>query len=108
MSRWWGIVCLVLSLVVLVAERAVHAQVTVTLEADRDNTIYEENQNSNGAGLTVTIGRTSGNMGTLSRRALLRFDVASSLPVGATGLVLRRFSRAHPRVASKAAQHIGT
>ena len=80
----WGLVGFVLSLVLLVAERPVQAQATLTSEPDRDNTIYEENQNSNGAGPTVTIGRTSGNMGTLSRRALLRFDVAGDLPIGAT------------------------
>jgi hypothetical protein len=68
----------------LFTERPVQAQATVTLEPDRDNTIYEESQNSNGAGRTVTIGRTSGNMGTLSRRALLRFDITDKLPVGAT------------------------
>lgn len=78
----WGLVGFVLSLVLLVAEEPAQAQATVTLEPDRDNTIYEENQNSNGAGRTVTIGRTSGNMETLSRRALLRFDIADNLPVG--------------------------
>ena len=80
----WGFVGLVLSFVLLVTTQPAQGQATVTREPDQDNTIYEENQNSNGAGRTVTIGRTSGNMGTLSRRALLRFDIADDLPVGAT------------------------
>ncbi|MGB5374423.1 MAG: DNRLRE domain-containing protein [Polyangiales bacterium] len=79
----WRII-FVLSFVLLVAEQSAGAQPMATYEPDRDNTIYEENENSNGAGLTVTIGRTSGNMGTLSRRALLRFDIAPDLPKGAT------------------------
>lgn len=81
-ASWWA--WPVLSFFLLIAEQPARAQVTVTLESDRDNTIYEEGQNSNGAGLTVTIGRTSGNMGTLSRRALLHFDLTDELPVGAT------------------------
>lgn len=75
---------LALSTLILVAPQRALAQATIAFEPDRDNTIYEESENSNGAGPTITIGRTSGSMGTLSRRGLLRFDVAADLPRGAT------------------------
>lgn len=78
------LVAVLLSLYLCLGAVTARAQSSSTYEPDRDNTIYEENENSNGAGLTVTIGRTSGNMGTLSRRALVRFDVGGDLPKGAT------------------------
>ncbi|MDH3655101.1 MAG: DNRLRE domain-containing protein [Myxococcales bacterium] len=82
--RSWCRIGLLISVLLLVVEQPARAQSSVTYEPDRDNTIYEENENSNGAGPTVTVGRTSGSMGTLSRRALLRFDVTAGLPKGAT------------------------
>lgn len=77
-------VAIALSTLILVAPQPVRAQGAITLEPDRDNTIYEESENSNGAGPIITIGRTSGGMSTLSRRGLLRFDVGADLPRGAT------------------------
>jgi hypothetical protein len=77
-------VALASSCLILVAPQPARAQVAIAFEPDRDNTIYEESENSNGAGPIITIGRTSGSVGTLSRRGLLRFDVAADLPRGAT------------------------
>ena len=59
------------------------AQTEVTLAATQDNTLYEDNDGdtSNGAGQYLFIGQT--NQGDL-RRALLKFDVASGVPAGAT------------------------
>jgi len=54
---------------------------TATIGADRDNTIYSESTFSNGMGQHFHAGANSqGNV----RRALLRFDVASAVPAGAT------------------------
>lgn len=56
---------------------------SVTIQATQDNTLYEDGENdlSNGYGQHVFIGATDG---LHKRRALLRFEVASSLPEGAT------------------------
>lgn len=55
------------------------AQTTVTLTADRDNTIYSESNNtSNGAGQNIFAGVTNRSA---IRRALLHFDL-SSVPAG--------------------------
>ena len=55
---------------------------TLTLSAVRDNTMYSESSNqSNGAGQFIFTGRT-GFGGT--RRALIRFDPAASIPAGST------------------------
>ncbi len=56
---------------------------TVTIEPDKDNTLYEDSNGSlsNGVGIYLFTGKT--NSGDL-RRALLHFDVASSIPAGAT------------------------
>lgn len=56
------------------------SQVTVDIIPDRDNSIYSENNNSNGTG-KLYAGRTcSGN----NRRALIHFDIAANVPAGAT------------------------
>ena len=55
---------------------------TVELAASSDTTLYEENTDfGNGAGDYLFIGRNGG--GSL-RRTLIAFDVAGSLPPGAT------------------------
>ena len=54
-------------------------QVT-TLEPVADNTIYEENDNSNGVGVYLFAGATNNNN---ARRALVRFDL-TAIPAGAT------------------------
>ena len=61
---------------------------TVTLEPDLDNTLYEYlgvGDFSNGKGNHIFAGRTNGqsNPPPQSRRAVLRFDVAGSVPAGA-------------------------
>ncbi|UCE87149.1 MAG: multicopper oxidase domain-containing protein, partial [Deltaproteobacteria bacterium] len=55
----------------------------VTLEASKDNTLYEDASGSlsNGAGARLFSGAT-GNVGV--RRALIAFDVADSVPAGST------------------------
>lgn len=55
-------------------------EVTRTITADKDNTMYSENSNSNGAGSNLFAGQTSGGN---RRRALLHFNL-SSIPAGAT------------------------
>jgi len=75
------------SVALLLAALALPSQaVTVALSPDKDNTIYEESGTlSNGAGDFLFTGNTNGILGpNISRRALLSFDFASSLPVGAT------------------------
>lgn len=59
-----------------------HAEL-VSLSATRDATIYESasGESANGAGQYLFAGRTNQN---LARRALLRFDIASAIPDGAT------------------------
>jgi len=52
----------------------------ITLEPVADNTLYEENNNSNGAGIHLFAGATNNNN---ARRALVRFDLGS-IPAGAT------------------------
>jgi hypothetical protein len=58
----------------------VNAQVTINIEPDRDNSIYSESNNSGGDGPLFSGETCTGN----SRRALIHFDVAGNLPVGAT------------------------
>jgi hypothetical protein len=60
---------------------------TVTLEPSKDNTIFEEEGDlSNGKGIHLFVGRTStvNPAGVSNRRCLLAFDVAGSVPAGAT------------------------
>ncbi|MCP3915301.1 MAG: DNRLRE domain-containing protein [bacterium] len=65
----------------ILAASASHAQVSVVLEAEIDNTLYAQSGDlSNGAGYFLFIGHTAQS---ISRRALLRFDV-SGIPAGST------------------------
>jgi spore coat protein A len=57
----------------------------VTVISDLDNTMFSENGGlSNGAGTHLFAGQTKGDLGTLVRRGLVGFDVAGSIPAGAT------------------------
>ena len=58
------------------------SQVQVTLDASKDNTLYQDSAGalSNGAGQHIFVGRT--NVGGLIRRALVAFNVAGSIPPG--------------------------
>ena len=59
---------------------------TVTLEPAKDNTIFSESNNSNGRGFLFsgsTQGRTIDGTTLGSRRALIQFDLAGSIPSGA-------------------------
>ncbi len=58
-------------------------QVNLALPADRDNTMYEGSNNSNGAGPEIYAGQTGPNGGETRRRALLRFNL-STVPTGAS------------------------
>ncbi|GAB5554095.1 MAG: hypothetical protein Sapg2KO_36860 [Saprospiraceae bacterium] len=58
----------------------VQAQTTVMLPASKDNSLFSENNNSNGGGDDLFTGRT--NQGNL-RRTLIQFDL-STIPSGAT------------------------
>jgi hypothetical protein len=76
----WFVLCLVL------ATTAVGRAETVTLEPVKDNTLFEDQEGllSNGEGRHLYAGRVSfQNLG-LVRRALIAFDVAASVPAGAT------------------------
>ena len=55
----------------------------VLLNPTADNTLYENPAGalSNGAGISLFVGRT---ISAGTRRAVLRFDVASSIPAGST------------------------
>jgi hypothetical protein len=72
----------ILGLIVLLSFRTtLQAQEqSITLEPEADNTIYEENDNSNGAGVYLFAGATNNNN---ARRTLVRFDL-SGIPAGAT------------------------
>ncbi len=61
------------------------AQIQVTIDADRDNTLYENPSGtlSNGAGDNFFVGRTNQGSGSI-RRGLLRFNVAARIPSNAT------------------------
>ncbi|MCB0184110.1 MAG: DNRLRE domain-containing protein [Caldilineaceae bacterium] len=56
---------------------------TVVLTSTKDNTLYEDTEGdvSNGMGAFFFVGKTAGGS---NRRGLLAFDVAGSLPAGAT------------------------
>ena len=61
----------------------VPATTSANLAASKDNTIYQESENSNGAGISIFSGATDiGNNGAV-RRALLAFDL-SPIPAGST------------------------
>lgn len=67
---------------------SVYAQTTVSLSAVKDNTLYQSNTGnlSDGKGEFLFIGRTNANTTPdgLIRRAILKFDVAASIPANAT------------------------
>lgn len=74
-------ICFLAGLFLLACIPDAVAQTTVTITADKDNTIYSESGNtSNGAGQNIFAGATGGGN---VRRALIRFDL-SSIPSGAT------------------------
>ncbi|GEM_PF-319238 len=54
---------------------------TTTIEPEADTTLFQGFENSNGAGIFLFAGNTN-RFG--ERRALLRFDIAGSVPVGST------------------------
>lgn len=72
-----------LAFVLVLSAPSVFAQTsTVNIFPSKDNTIYQKDQsNSNGAGEFILAGVTG--MG-FANRALLKFDVAGSIPAGAT------------------------
>jgi hypothetical protein len=57
---------------------------TVNLLAEKDNTLYEDDEGdlSNGAGDNLFTGRT--NNSSLIRRAVIKFDIDGAVPAGAT------------------------
>ena len=61
------------------------AQIQVTIDANRDNTLYESasGATSNGAGDNFFVGRTNQTSNSI-RRGLIRFDVAARIPANAT------------------------
>jgi hypothetical protein len=61
------------------------AQETVSLEPSADATLYEgDGSLANGSGSFFFVGRTENRNGAVERRAVLAFDIAGSVPVGAT------------------------
>ncbi|MBX2990782.1 MAG: T9SS type A sorting domain-containing protein [Bacteroidetes bacterium] len=74
---------IVLFLAAGVASREAHAQTQVTLDASKDNTLYEDPSGSlsNGAGPGFFTGKT---IAGAIRRGLLAFDVAGGIPANAT------------------------
>jgi hypothetical protein len=58
----------------------------VAIEANRDNTLFKYNtgHTSNGAGTNFIVGRTGPGGGSNVRRGIVGFDVAGSVPAGAT------------------------
>ena len=78
---------LVLLFIVITSDLSI-AQIQVTLDASKDNTLYESTAGdvSNGAGDAFFTGRTNQPVGSSIRRGLLAFNVAGSIPAGATVL----------------------
>ena len=72
-------------LVAWLCSSSIAAAETVTIQAKKDNTLYESLQGtvSNGAGTDLFVGTTGGRSGFAVRRALVAFDVAASIPAGA-------------------------
>lgn len=79
-----------------------YADIMVTLTPSRDSTIYEPKQGgnifANGAGQYLFAGRVGFDGGFVRRRTLLKFDVAATLPSGATitAAVLRLYVSKSP------------
>lgn len=84
MHEWFyvTIFCLLIALYFIGQASAV----TVMLEASQDNTLYEDSAGalSNGAGEHFFVGRVGPTGGQTLRRGLLRFEVSSLIPPGAT------------------------
>jgi hypothetical protein len=71
--------------VALAALAAPAAAEQVVLEPTKDNTIFSQSESlSNGIGVGLFAGRVGALGGGATRRALLAFDVAGAIPVGAT------------------------
>ena len=66
-----------------------YGQVTVTANPEKDNSIYSESENSNGLGKLYSATTCDGNF----RRALLEFDIAGSIPAGATIAIVSPFCK---------------
>ncbi|MEM8997727.1 MAG: DNRLRE domain-containing protein, partial [Acidobacteriota bacterium] len=79
-------ICLAIALTLLVPASAFGGDMVVEIPAARDNSLYEDGTGalSNGAGDYIFAGRTAPQNNELLRRAVLAFDVADVLPVGAT------------------------
>lgn len=77
--------CFSIGLVLLLMVPSAFAQTAVTLTPAQDNTLYEAASatalRSNGTGIHLFAGNTNRRA---ARRALLQFDIAGSLPAGAT------------------------
>ena len=59
-----------------------NAQTTVSMSPQKDNTIYSsDGAVSNGQGISLFTGKTNGGV---THRALLKFNIASLVPAGAT------------------------
>ena len=62
--------------------------VTVVITPTKDNTLYEpepkSNEQSNGAGEHLFVGKTGGNAGNTLRRGVLAFDLSGKIPLSAT------------------------
>lgn len=85
MSRFASAFALGLIVVVSGFATETSAQTSVDLSASRDNTLYSESGLlSNGAGANLFAGRVGPVGGGAIRRGLVAFDVAGTIPVGAT------------------------
>ncbi|MEO1366076.1 MAG: DNRLRE domain-containing protein [Acidobacteriota bacterium] len=79
-------ICLAIAFSLLVPASAFAGDTVVEIPAARDNSLYEDDTGalSNGAGDYLFTGRTAPQNNELLRRAVLAFDVADVLPLGAT------------------------
>ncbi|MEO0338984.1 MAG: DNRLRE domain-containing protein, partial [Bacteroidota bacterium] len=74
-----------LLLLTVIATPLAYSQTTVTLDVTKDNSIYSENNNSNGSGSNLFTGRTNN---AALRRALVQFDL-DGIPSDATITAVR-------------------
>lgn len=79
MKNIYTLLLLLIILICVPGLGSVFAQDTIVLPALKDNSMFEEGDLSNGAGLFLFVGKT--NQGKL-RRALIAFDIAGSIPDG--------------------------
>jgi hypothetical protein len=79
-------VLLVLLLIMGLAGSKVSTQTQISIDASKDNTLYESSTGalSNGLGQYFFVGRTNQGPGLSIRRGLLAFDIAGNIPAGAT------------------------